>query len=168
MGQAQRQGWSHKGQVVFEGWPCDRMTLWPCDIVTFRPCDLYDRHLAPHCNIHSRNLSKFQGHINSKQIPLEASFSPDSQFVISGSTDGRVHIWNAENGTKVCVLNGDHTGPVQCVQFNPKVRIMSFQQGVEWRIYCRILNVCFDYFFQLTLRSGLKEVQINSFELRHP
>ena len=31
----------------------------------------------------------------------EASFSPDSQFVISGSTDGRIHIWNAENGQKV-------------------------------------------------------------------
>ena len=29
---------------------------------------------------------------------------PDSQFVISGSTDGRVHIWNAENGTKVRLL----------------------------------------------------------------
>ena len=88
----------------------------------------------------------FTGHLNSKGIPLEASFSPgkcgsytlfniplvsigmastkfmqtfycscyiyaeffksfpDSQFVISGSTDGRVHIWNAENGTKVRLL----------------------------------------------------------------
>ena len=56
------------------------------------------------------------GHLNSKQIPLEASFSPDSQFVISGSSDGRIHIWNSENGMKICVLNGDHKGPVQCVQ----------------------------------------------------
>lgn len=71
------------------------------------------------------NLQTFTGHLNSKGIPLEASFSPDSQFVISGSTDGRIHIWNAENGTKVCVLNGDHTGPVQCVQFNPKYMMMS-------------------------------------------
>jgi len=67
----------------------------------------------------------FTGHLNSKGIPLEASFSPDSQFVISGSTDGRVHIWNAENGTKVCVLNGDHTDPVRCVQFNPKFMMMA-------------------------------------------
>ena len=56
------------------------------------------------------------GHLNSKQLPLEASFSPDSQFVISGSSDGRIHIWNSENGQKVCVLNGDHKNPVQCVQ----------------------------------------------------
>ena len=46
-------------------------------------------------------MQSFTGHVNTKSIPLEASFSPDSQFVISGSTDGRVHIWNAENGTKV-------------------------------------------------------------------
>ena len=42
-----------------------------------------------------------------------------------GSTDGRIHIWNAENGTKVCVLNGDHSGPVRCVQFNPKYMMMA-------------------------------------------
>eukprot|EP00095_Tigriopus_kingsejongensis_P001573 snap_masked-scaffold907_size82601-processed-gene-0.9 protein:Tk01573 transcript:snap_masked-scaffold907_size82601-processed-gene-0.9-mRNA-1 annotation:"wd repeat-containing protein 82" len=71
------------------------------------------------------SLQTFTGHLNSKHLPLEASFSPDSQFIISGSTDGRLHIWNAENGTKVCVLNGDHSGPVQCVQFNPKYMLMA-------------------------------------------
>lgn len=70
-------------------------------------------------------MQTFTGHINSKNIPLEASFSPDSQFVISGSTDGRVHIWNAENGTKVCVLQGDHADAVRCVQFNPKYMMMA-------------------------------------------
>jgi COMPASS component SWD2 len=72
-----------------------------------------------------QSLQTFTGHLNSKNIPLEASFSPDSQFVISGSTDGRVHIWNAENGTKVCVLNGDHKAAVKCVQFNPKYMMMA-------------------------------------------
>ena len=47
--------------------------------------------------------SSCPGHLNSKQLPLEASFSPDSQFVISGSSDGRIHIWNSENGQKVSV-----------------------------------------------------------------
>lgn len=72
-----------------------------------------------------QTLQTFTGHLNTRQLALEASYSPDSQFVISGSTDGRVHIWNAENGVKVCVLNGDHTGPVQCVQFNPKYMMMA-------------------------------------------
>jgi len=70
-------------------------------------------------------LQSFTGHLNSKKLALEASFSPDSQFVISGSTDGRIHIWNAENGQKVCVLNGDHKGPVRCVLFNPKYMMMA-------------------------------------------
>ena len=71
------------------------------------------------------SLQTFTGHMNTKNIPLEASFSPDSQYVLSGSTDGRVHIWNAENGTKICVLKGDHTGPVRCFQFNPKSMMMA-------------------------------------------
>ena len=33
------------------------------------------------------------------------------------------------------------------VKWKVYVWIMSFRQGVEWRIYCRILNVCFDLFF---------------------
>jgi len=70
-------------------------------------------------------LQTFTGHLNNKGIALEASYSPDSQFVFSGSTDGRLHVWNAENGYKLCVLNADHTGPVQCVQFNPKYMMLA-------------------------------------------
>lgn len=64
------------------------------------------------------------GHYNNKGIAIEASFSPDSQFIFAGSTDGRVHVWNADTGFKVCVLNGDHPNPVQCIQFNPKFMMM--------------------------------------------
>lgn len=64
------------------------------------------------------------GYLNSKGIAIEASFSPDSQFIFSGSTEGRVHVWNADTGFKVCVLNGDHPNPVQCVQFNPKYMML--------------------------------------------
>lgn len=70
-------------------------------------------------------LQTFAGHLNNKGIPVEGSFSPDSQFVISGSTDGRIHIWNADTGFKVCVLNGGHVGAVQCVQFNPSHLMMA-------------------------------------------
>uniref|UniRef100_A0A131XGF5 Putative histone H3 lys4 methyltransferase complex and rna cleavage factor ii complex n=1 Tax=Hyalomma excavatum TaxID=257692 RepID=A0A131XGF5_9ACAR len=67
----------------------------------------------------------FTGHMNNKGIPLEASFSPDSQFVFSGSTDGRVHVWStAEGGARIAVLSCDHTGPVHCVQFNPKYMML--------------------------------------------
>ncbi|EDW52128.1 WD repeat-containing protein 82 [Drosophila sechellia] len=74
---------------------------------------------------HGTPLQTFTGYPNNKGIPIEASFSPDSQFIFSGSTDGRVHIWNADTGNKVSVLNGDHPGPVQCVQFNPKYMMLA-------------------------------------------
>lgn len=70
-------------------------------------------------------LQTFTGFQNHRGIPLEASFSPDSQFVFSGSTDGKVHCWSTETGLKLAVLGGDHTGPVQCVQFNPKYMMLA-------------------------------------------
>lgn len=70
-------------------------------------------------------MYSFLGYLNNKGIPIEASFSPDSQFIFSGSTDGLVHNWNADTGFKVCVLNGDHPSPVQCVQFNPKYMMLA-------------------------------------------
>lgn len=70
-------------------------------------------------------IQKLTGHLNNARIPIEASFSPDSQYVFSGSTDGRIHIWNAITGRKICVLKGNHPSPVSCVKFNPKFMMMA-------------------------------------------
>ena len=43
----------------------------------------------------------------------------------SGSTDGKIHAWNTETGVKTGILQGDHSGPVQCVQFNPKYMMLA-------------------------------------------
>lgn len=43
-----------------------------------------------------------------------------STFCFPGSEDGKIHVWNAESGMKVALLDGKHTGPVTCLQFNPK------------------------------------------------
>ncbi|RXM94414.1 WD repeat-containing protein 82 [Acipenser ruthenus] len=72
-------------------------------------------------------LHSFMGYNNSKGVMLEASFTPDSQFIMIGSEDGKIHVWNAESGMKVAVLDGKHTGPVTCLQFNPK--FMTFASG---------------------------------------
>ena len=72
-----------------------------------------------------RPLQTFAGFMNNKALPLDGCFSPDSRLVFSGSTDGRTHVWNAESGFKVCVLDGGHVGPVQCVQFNPQYLMMA-------------------------------------------
>ncbi|XP_054712122.1 WD repeat-containing protein 82-like [Uloborus diversus] len=73
---------------------------------------------------HGKNLATFTSRANSKGIPLEASFSPDSQFVFSGSTDGTIHVWNAETGLKTTILQGGHSSPMHCVQFNPKYMML--------------------------------------------
>uniref|UniRef100_A0A672ZZ62 ADF-H domain-containing protein n=1 Tax=Sphaeramia orbicularis TaxID=375764 RepID=A0A672ZZ62_9TELE len=65
-------------------------------------------------------LHSFGGYNNNKGVTLEASFTPDSQFVMIGSEDGKIHVWNAESGMKVALLDGKHTGPITCLQFNPK------------------------------------------------
>lgn len=65
-------------------------------------------------------LYTLSGYQNNKGQPLEASFSPDSQFVLGGSTDGRIHIWRTDTGQRRCILTGEHSGPVACVQFNPR------------------------------------------------
>uniref|UniRef100_A0A1A7WMD6 WD repeat domain 82 n=1 Tax=Iconisemion striatum TaxID=60296 RepID=A0A1A7WMD6_9TELE len=69
-------------------------------------------------------LHTFSMYNNSKGISLEACFTPDSQFVMIGSEDGRVHVWSVESGMKVALLDGKHNGPINALQFNP--RYMTF------------------------------------------
>ncbi|KAM8964670.1 WD repeat-containing protein 82-like [Sarcophilus harrisii] len=65
-------------------------------------------------------IHTLSGFNNSQGLPLEASFTPDSQFIMIGSEDGKIHVWNAETGFKVALLDGKHTNPITCLQFNPK------------------------------------------------
>ncbi|XP_031623759.1 WD repeat-containing protein 82-like [Contarinia nasturtii] len=80
-------------------------------------------------------LKNFIGHSNYMKLPIEASFSPNSQYIFAGSDDGRIHCWDADTGFKVCALNGGQgqTTPVQCVQFNPKLMMLaSACKNVTW------------------------------------
>ena len=63
--------------------------------------------------------------MNNSHLALEAGFTPDSSYVVSGSQDGTVHVWSAETGEKVTVLDGGHPGPTFCTQFNPKLMMMA-------------------------------------------
>jgi len=65
------------------------------------------------------------GYQNNKGLPIEASFTPDSQFVISGSTDGRLHMWRTDSGQRCGVLTGEHGNPVTNVQFNPRYSLIA-------------------------------------------
>jgi COMPASS component SWD2 len=68
----------------------------------------------------------FKGHQNTKNVPLEASFSPDSKYVFCGSTDGRVHVWRTTDGEKLTTFTTDNSSEcIQCVQFNPKLFMLA-------------------------------------------
>lgn len=59
------------------------------------------------------------------RISCEASYSPDSQYLFAGTTDGLIYVWDADKGTKVAVLNSDRSYSIQCVQFNPKFMMLA-------------------------------------------
>src|SRR4051794_1200223 len=40
----------------------------------------------------------YSSFVNNNKSVLEASFSPDGQFVLSGDEDGKVHIWETLSG----------------------------------------------------------------------
>ena len=59
-------------------------------------------------------LGKFTSHENDKSLPLEISYTPDSNYILSGSGDGKIHIWSSKNYKEVAVLEG-HLKPSTCV-----------------------------------------------------
>lgn len=59
------------------------------------------------------------------QIPQNVTFSPDSQFLFCGSSEGVVNGWDIKSGRKIAVLTSENVGPVCHVEFNPKYMLLS-------------------------------------------
>ena len=70
--------------------------------------------------------------------------------MFAGSTDGKVHCWNTETGAKVCSIASDHTGPVQCIQFNPKYMMMA---SACTHMVCKLKNCLFHIYPSLSIRN---------------
>ncbi|KAG5636070.1 hypothetical protein H0H81_009216 [Sphagnurus paluster] len=108
--------------------------------------DAFDGHL----------LAKLEGHVGLERRSMsappsiepskgcsgeEVTFTPDSKYVIGGSLDGKVHVWDIQNlpsrtGLPVDLtlppkriqplasLDG-HPGPSRCVKFNPRTAMLA-------------------------------------------
>ncbi|XP_059282219.1 protein ANTHESIS POMOTING FACTOR 1 isoform X2 [Lycium ferocissimum] len=53
---------------------------------------------------------------------MEATFTPDGQYVVSGSGDGNLHAWHINTQNKVCSWDS-HIGVVSCLKWAPR-RVM--------------------------------------------
>lgn len=67
----------------------------------------------------------FGGHANVRGQALEATFSPDAQYLFSGSSDGKLHCWHIETGAKIVFSSEKHKGSIHCCQFNPKYMMLA-------------------------------------------
>lgn len=80
-------------------------------------------------------MSSYAGHVNTKKMSMETSFSPDSQFVLAGSEDGCVYVWKtpgiieqealekaqpSSSSLPLETCMSGHGAPVTCVKWNPK------------------------------------------------
>lgn len=61
-------------------------------------------------------LFKFTNFLNESSI-IECNFTPDSKFIVSGSENGMVHVWNIQ-GNDIAKLSS-HVEKVSLVKFSP-------------------------------------------------
>jgi COMPASS component SWD2 len=61
----------------------------------------------------------FSDHINNFDSELPACFSPDGQYVLSGSEDASIYVWTRKKGKLVANWQG-HTNPVGALQWSPR------------------------------------------------
>lgn len=110
--------------------------------------------LEGHVGLERKSLSAPQSIEPTKGISgEEVSWTPDSKYVVGGSLDGRVFIWDVQNmpprgeaerakspfrAQAITVLEG-HPGPSRCVKFNPRLAMMA-TAGTE---LVRIIHLSF-------------------------
>ena len=120
-------------------------------------------------------LAKLEGHVGLERRKLstplkiepekgcsgeEVSWTPDSKYIVSGSLDGKVIVWDVQNlPTKSGPINlketplrlrpltalEGHPGPSRCVRFNPRLAMMC-TAGAELvcsstYVHCPVLTV---------------------------
>jgi COMPASS component SWD2 len=71
-----------------------------------------------------QKLQEYNTHNNSTGRPLDASFSANGEFVVSGSDDKTIRVWDTIGGQEVAVWNG-HKDVVRCVRWNPKLMMVA-------------------------------------------
>eukprot|EP00640_Fibrocapsa_japonica_P004320 CAMPEP_0113934436 /NCGR_PEP_ID=MMETSP1339-20121228/1759_1 /TAXON_ID=94617 /ORGANISM="Fibrocapsa japonica" /LENGTH=229 /DNA_ID=CAMNT_0000936235 /DNA_START=320 /DNA_END=1005 /DNA_ORIENTATION=- /assembly_acc=CAM_ASM_000762 len=66
----------------------------------------------------------FTGHTNDNGSELDACFSPDVKYVLSGSEDGQIYSYRTDTGGLVTKLSG-HVGAVRRVACSPRYEVVA-------------------------------------------
>ncbi|CAI4224519.1 unnamed protein product [Auanema sp. JU1783] len=74
---------------------------------------------------HGDTKAVLRGHSNEKNEVMEATFTPDSQFVFCGSSDAHLHCWYAESGNIVSRTATEHESSMRITKFNPKYFLLA-------------------------------------------
>ena len=72
-----------------------------------------------------RFLHNFIGQADLDCDKIEASFTPDSKFVICGSAGGVLHIWSVLLGNKVAELDSGNTNTIQFSKVNDRALMLA-------------------------------------------
>ncbi|KAI8896229.1 WD repeat-containing protein 82-like protein, partial [Globomyces pollinis-pini] len=61
-----------------------------------------------------------KGHLNTTSLPLEATFTPDAKYVLCGSSDGKIFMWDTATGHKLNELDWHKdSNPPLIIKFSP-------------------------------------------------
>ncbi|XP_065175489.1 WD repeat-containing protein 82-like [Sycon ciliatum] len=80
--------------------------------------ELYTFRIAPPANTSSASGIR-------PSILIDATFTPDSKFLIVGAGDGHIHLFNTKTGALLNQLEGPHPTACRCVAFNPKYMMLA-------------------------------------------
>uniref|UniRef100_A0A1I7ZQ89 WD_REPEATS_REGION domain-containing protein n=1 Tax=Steinernema glaseri TaxID=37863 RepID=A0A1I7ZQ89_9BILA len=64
-------------------------------------------------------------HKNPLNIPIDATFTPDGQFIFCGSSDGKLYTYQTSTGALVQTYTTDHQAAINCVKFNPRYFLLA-------------------------------------------
>lgn len=81
----------------------------------------------------NKPVKRMLGH---QQLVNSVAFSPDGNYIASGSFDKSVRVWSGKDGTFICTFRG-HVGSVYNVVFSADSRmLLSSSKGEAGFLFC--------------------------------
>ncbi|KAG5666899.1 hypothetical protein PVAND_014906 [Polypedilum vanderplanki] len=65
-------------------------------------------------------INRLRGLNNPNKIPFQSCFTPDSRYVIGGSENGVINVWNLKTSEKEFMLKNEQEEMYQKIEFNPE------------------------------------------------